>query len=68
MLDLVAGGVLLVLGELDGGAVVRRAVQARQRALDDAARAQLEILQLGERERIQASHSLGTSLNCKRRK
>ena len=55
VLDVVAGDVLAVLGELDGEAVVRALVHARQVALDDQPRLQLQAADLGERQRVEVA-------------
>jgi hypothetical protein len=49
----VAGGVLLVLGELHRLAVVRRAVQAGEEALGDGADPQLEGPEPGQHLRVE---------------
>ena len=51
VLDVVAGDVLAVLGELDGEAVVGALVHAREVALDDQPGLQLQAAHLGQRQR-----------------
>src|SRR5262249_17303061 len=55
VLDIVAGNVLAVLGELDGEAVIRAAMHAGEVTFDQQARLQLEAADLGEREGFQVA-------------
>jgi hypothetical protein len=56
VLDVVAGRVLAVLGELDGEAVPRAAVPPGQEPLDELARLQFEVVDPGEDVRIGQRH------------
>ena len=55
VLEVVAGDVLAVLGELDGEAVIWALVHAGEIALDDEAGLQLQAAHLGEGERIEVA-------------
>src|SRR5690606_9591193 len=65
--DVVAGRVLLVLGELDRRAVMRGAVHARQRTLDDRARAHRQVLEAAELQRREEPHGYSGRTTSRRR-
>src|SRR5208282_3295062 len=67
VLDIVAGNIFAVLGELDGEAVVGTFVHAGEIALHDKASLQLQAMDFGQRQRIKIAlgvHGVVVSCQC----